>query len=83
MVLVTRVAMGLHCLGVNPMKALVWSSSVQGFSTPPRLLLRLLMTNNWRMMGAPVNSRALKLVGWITTGAICAARVGLGLRWFR
>ena len=81
-VLVTLVAVGLNFLGVNPMKALVWSGIVQGFSTPPLLLLIMLMTNNRRIMGAQVNSRALNVLGWITTGAIFAASAGLVLSWF-
>ena len=64
------------------MKALVWSGIVQGFSTPPLLLLIMLMTNNRRIMGAQVNSRALNVLGWITTGAIFTASVGLVLSWF-
>jgi hypothetical protein len=32
-------------------------------------------------MGAQVNSRALNVVGWITTGAILAATVGLVISW--
>jgi Mn2+/Fe2+ NRAMP family transporter len=80
-VLVTLVAVGLNFLGFNPMKALVWSGVVQGFSTPPLLLLIMLMTNNRRIMGAQVNSRALNVLGWITTGAIFAATGGLVLSW--
>jgi Mn2+/Fe2+ NRAMP family transporter len=81
-VLVTLSAVGLNFLGVNPMKALVWAGIVQGFSTPPLLLLIMLMTNNRRIMGAQVNSRALNVLGWITTGAIFTASVGLVLSWF-
>jgi Mn2+/Fe2+ NRAMP family transporter len=36
----------MNFLGLNPMRALVYSSIVQGFSTPPLLLFILLMTNN-------------------------------------
>jgi Mn2+/Fe2+ NRAMP family transporter len=81
-VLVTLIAVGLNFLGVNPMKALVWAGIVQGFSTPPLLLLIMLMTNNRRIMGAQVNSRALNILGWITTGTIFAASAGLMLSWF-
>lgn len=80
-VLVTLVAVRLNFLGVNPSKALVWSGIVQGFSTPPLLLLIMLMTNNRTIMGDQVNSRALNLLGWITTGAIFAATVGLVVSW--
>lgn len=35
----TCIAVALNFLGFNPIKALVWSGIVQGFSTPPLLLL--------------------------------------------
>jgi len=80
-VLVTLMAVGLNFLGFSPMKALVWSGIVQGFSTPPLLLLLMLMTNNRAIMGAQVNSRALNILGWGTTGVIFAATGGLVLSW--
>jgi Mn2+/Fe2+ NRAMP family transporter len=79
--LFTLVAMGMNFLGFNPMKALVWSGIVQGFSTPPLLLLIMLMTNNRAIMGERVNGRWLNLLGWITTGAIFAATLGLIVTW--
>jgi Mn2+/Fe2+ NRAMP family transporter len=80
-VLVTLIAVGLNFLGFNPMKALVWSGIVQGFSTPPLLLLLMLMTNNRAIMGAQVNSRALNILGWGTMGIIFVATGGLVLSW--
>ena len=73
----TAIAMGLNFLGFNPMKALVYSGIVQGFSTPPLLLLIMLITNNRRIMGKRVNSLGMNILGWITTAAIFAASIGL------
>ena len=73
----TVLAMGMNFLGFNPMKALVFSGIVQGFSTPPLLLLIMLMTNNRKIMGNHVNTFWLNVLGWITTAAIFAATVGL------
>jgi len=42
----TVLAMSLNFLGFNPMRALVFSGVVQGFSTPPLLLMIMLMTNS-------------------------------------
>jgi NRAMP (natural resistance-associated macrophage protein)-like metal ion transporter len=81
-VIVTVIAAGLNFLGVNPMKALVWSGIVQGFSTPPLMLLIMLMTNNRAIMGSRVNSRGMNLLGWTTTTAITLATVGLVISWF-
>jgi NRAMP (natural resistance-associated macrophage protein)-like metal ion transporter len=78
----TVLAMGMNFLGFNPMKALVFSGIVQGFSTPPLLLLIMLMTNNRKIMGERVNTLWLNVLGWITTVAIFAASVGLMVTWF-
>jgi Mn2+/Fe2+ NRAMP family transporter len=73
--------MAMNFLGINPMKALVWAGIVQGFSTPPLLLLILRMTNNRVIMGERVNGRALNVLAYFTTGAIFAASFGLVLSW--
>lgn len=78
----TLLAVGLNFLGFNPMKALVWAGIVQGFSTPPLLLLIMLMTNNRRIMGDRVNGRTTNVLGWTTTAAIFSASAGLVATWF-
>jgi Mn2+/Fe2+ NRAMP family transporter len=78
----TAIAMALNFFGFNPMKALVWAGIVQGFSTPPLLLLIMLMTNNRRIMGDRVNGLGMNILGGITTVAIFAASAGLVVTWF-
>lgn len=78
---ITLVAMGLNFLSFNPMKALVWSGIVQGFSTPPLMLLIMLMTNSRKIMGDQVNRRGINILGWVTTGATFAATAGLVATW--
>lgn len=78
----TAIAVLLNFLGFNPMRALVWSAVVQGFSTPPLLLLIMLMTNNRRIMGNKVNTGWMNALGWITTAAVFSASVALLLTWF-
>ncbi|CDX20037.1 Natural resistance-associated macrophage protein [Mesorhizobium plurifarium] len=78
----TLIAVGLNFFGFNPMRALVWAGIVQGFSTPPLLLLILLMTNDRRIMGDRVNSRSTNILGSITMVAIFAASAGLVASWF-
>lgn len=74
---ITAVAVGLNFTGINPMRALVWAGIVQGFSTPPLMLLILLMTNDRRIMGDRVNGLGTNILGWITTTAISLASVAL------
>ncbi len=77
----TLLGVGLNFLGFNPMKALVWSGIVQGFSTPPLLLLIMLMTNNRAIMGDKVNGTVINLLGWTTVALIFAASIGLVISW--
>jgi len=78
----TVIAIAMNFLGFNPMKALVYSGIVQGFSTPPLLLLIMLMTNNRRIMGDKVNTMPLNIFGWVTVLAIFGASAGLIVTWF-
>lgn len=80
-VVFTLIAIAINFFGINPMKALVWAGIVQGFSTPPLMLLIMRMTNNPRIMGKRVNGRAINVLGWITTAAIFAATIGLIITW--
>jgi NRAMP (natural resistance-associated macrophage protein)-like metal ion transporter len=77
----TLLAMALNFFGINPIRALVWAGIVQGFSTPFLMLAVMLITNNRRIMGKWVNSRALNVLGWTTTVAIFGAVIGLIATW--
>jgi len=81
-VIVTLLAVAVNFAGVNPMKLLVWSGIVQGFSTPPLMLLILLMTNNPKIMGERVNTRGMNILAGLTTAAIFLATAGLVVSWF-
>jgi NRAMP (natural resistance-associated macrophage protein)-like metal ion transporter len=78
----TLIAIALNFFGVNPMKALVFAGIVQGFSTPPLMLLIMRITNNRAIMAKRVNGRAINILGWITTVTIFAASAGLVIAWF-
>jgi NRAMP (natural resistance-associated macrophage protein)-like metal ion transporter len=79
---VTLAAVLLNFLGLNPMKMLVWSGIVQGFSVPPLLCLMMLMTNDSRVVGDRVNSKLTNTLGWITTAVASAATACLVVTWF-
>jgi Mn2+/Fe2+ NRAMP family transporter len=79
--LVTGLAVGMNFLGFNPMRALVWSGIVQGFSVPPLLLLMMLLTNDRRVVGARVNGRWTNILGWTTTGVATLCTLALVVSW--
>jgi Mn2+/Fe2+ NRAMP family transporter len=78
---VTVLAVLLNFVGFNPMRMLVWSGIVQGFSVPPLLFLIMLMTNDQAVMGQQVNGSATNWVGWITTAITFAAAACLVVSW--
>jgi NRAMP (natural resistance-associated macrophage protein)-like metal ion transporter len=82
MAVVTIVAVLLNFLGFNPMRALVWSGIVQGFSVPPLLLLMMLMTNDRAVVGERVNGRLTNVLGGLTTLVTFAAAICLVVSWF-
>lgn len=73
----TLAAMVLNFVGINPMHALVVAGVVQGFSTPPLMVLIMLMTNRRSIMGDRTNRRAMNILGWATTLVISAASASL------
>jgi Mn2+/Fe2+ NRAMP family transporter len=79
---VTVLAVLLNFLGLNPIRALVWSGIVQGFSVPPLLLIMMLLTNDTSVIGGRANSRFTNTLGWITTIATFAATACLVVSWF-
>jgi Mn2+/Fe2+ NRAMP family transporter len=80
--IVTALAVGLNFLGFNPMRALVWSGIVQGFSVPPLLFMMMLLANDRKVMGERVNGRLTNILGWATTGITFLATLCLVVTWF-
>ncbi|HEY0413418.1 MAG TPA: Nramp family divalent metal transporter [Allosphingosinicella sp.] len=78
---VTALGVGLNFLGFNPMRALVWSGIVQGFSVPPLLLLMMLLTNRRRVVGARTNGRWTNFLGWTTTAVTFLCTAALVATW--
>lgn len=79
--MVTVIAVGLNFLGVNPMRAMVLSGIVQGFSVPPLLLVMMLMTNDRKLMGDRANGPLTNVLGGATTIATFAATGCLVYSW--
>ena len=75
------IGVAINFLGFNPMQALVWAGVVQGFATPPLLLLIMVITNNRVIMGNKVNGPTINILGWATTVTIFAASIGLVATW--
>jgi len=80
---VTAIAVAANFFGLNPMRALVWSGIVQGFSVPPLLLIIMLLTNSRKLMGQATNGRLINVLGWSTTALTFLATGWLVVTWIR
>jgi NRAMP (natural resistance-associated macrophage protein)-like metal ion transporter len=78
---VMLIAAAMNFFGINPMKALVFAGIVQGFSTPPLMLLIMHMTNSQKVMGDKTNRLSLNILGWATTAIMFAASAALLWTW--
>jgi len=60
------VGLGINFIGIDPMKALIYSAVANGLVAPLILLLIVLISSNKKIMGRWVNKKAVTWIGWIT-----------------
>jgi NRAMP (natural resistance-associated macrophage protein)-like metal ion transporter len=58
------VGLGINFLGIDPIKALIYSAVGNGLVAPVVLLLIVLISSNKKIMGRWVNGRISKSLGW-------------------
>jgi len=64
---------------LDPIKALFWSAVINGVVAVPVMAMMMLITSNKNIMGKFVLKGALRLVGWVATGVMAAAALGMGI----
>ena len=77
----TLVAIAICYSGITPMQALFWTAVINGFLSPPLLVVIMLIANNREVMGERVNGRLLNTLGWTTTVAMFIAAILLVWTW--
>lgn len=75
----TIVALLINFLGIPPVQALFWTSILNGFLSPPLMVVVMLIANNEGIMGKRKNGPLLNVLGWLTTALMFAAAIGLVL----
>ena len=65
----------LNFVGLDPIKALIYSAVLNGIVAPVILVLIVHMSDNKKIMGGRANGKILSAVGWITTIAMIIAGV--------
>lgn len=57
----------INFIGIDPIKALIYSAVVNGLVAPVILILIVLLSSNKLIMGNRVNHPVTTLIGWVTT----------------
>lgn len=71
----TLAGMLFNYLGLDPIKALVLSAVINGVTSPPLLLLIVLLSNKRKVMGRHTNGRWSNLFGWLAFALMSAATI--------
>jgi NRAMP (natural resistance-associated macrophage protein)-like metal ion transporter len=69
------VGLSMNFIGINPIKALVYSAVANGLVAPVVLTLIMLISGNKKIMGEWVNGRWSKIFGWLITLLMVVAGV--------
>lgn len=77
----TAIGMLINFIGINPIKALFWTAVINGFISPPLLIVIMLVANNKKAMGERVNGFWTNALGWATAAVMFAAAMASVLTW--
>lgn len=67
------VGLGLNFVGLDPIKALIYSAVANGIVAPVVLVLIVLISSNKRIMGEWVNKKSITWIGWLVTGLMAVS----------
>ena len=70
------VGLGMNFIGLNPIKALIYSAVANGIVAPIVLVLIVLISSNKKVMGEWVNGPITKFIGWTATIIMIVAGAG-------
>src|SRR5476649_381759 len=79
-VLACVVGIAITFTPIDPIKALYWSAVINGVVSVPIMVLLMFMVMNRKIMGEFVASISLRILGWLATGLMGVA--ALGMFWF-
>lgn len=78
MIIAVLVGMMLNFIGLDPIKALIYSAIINAVISPICLILIVMIASNENIMGSWVNKKYITRMGWLTVGLVSlAAAVGI------
>lgn len=69
------IGMSLNFLGIDPIKALIYSAFLNGLVAPIILALVVIISSNKKIMGHWVNKKSTTIIGWTATALMTAAGI--------
>ena len=65
----------INFIGINPIKALLYASVINGFAAVPLIALIIILANKKQIMGNNTNGLFSNLLGWFTFGLMLTAAI--------
>jgi len=69
------VGLGMNFIGLDPIKALIYSAVANGMVAPVVLFLIVVISSNKKIMGEWVNHRSTTIIGWVVTLLMAVAGI--------
>ncbi|HEV2339826.1 MAG TPA: divalent metal cation transporter [Patescibacteria group bacterium] len=69
------IGLAINFIGLDPIKALIYSAVLNGLIAPIILFLIVQMSSSKKIMGKHKNNRIVTALGWITTGVMACTAV--------
>ena len=74
-IVATLMGLGMNFIGLDPIKALIYSAVANGLVSPVVLILIVIMSSNHKIMGSWVNAKLTTVLGWVVTAVMVVAGV--------
>ena len=79
LIIATLLGVALNFTSIDPIKALFWSAVINGVIAVPIMAVMMLLAARPDVMGQFVVSSRLRILGWIATGVMALAVLGMGI----
>jgi Mn2+/Fe2+ NRAMP family transporter len=74
--LATLIGLALNVIGIDPIRALVWSAMINGIIAAPVMGLMMQLASNREVMGRLILPVYLKVLGWAGAAVMALAAIG-------
>lgn len=72
-IIATVIGLGINFVGLDPIKALIYSAVANGLAAPLLLILIVLISSNKKIMGEFVSGTGYKILGWLCVALMVVA----------